>query len=89
MVKTIFCYLVPNLSYKGGVTVSAQRGPTIPDALSLLNTTWPSLMHGDGCDGDSHVSQKHSISTAFIYLSHSISCIFATTDLTFNNENVI
>ena len=29
MVKTIFCYLVPNLSYKGGVTVSAQRGPTI------------------------------------------------------------
>ena len=30
MMKTIFCYLVPNLSYKGGgVTVSAQRGPTI------------------------------------------------------------
>ena len=29
MVKTIFCYLVPNLSYKGGVTVSTQSGPTI------------------------------------------------------------
>ena len=30
MVKTIICYLVPNLSYKGGgVTVSAQCGLTI------------------------------------------------------------
>ena len=32
MVKTVFCYLVPNLSYKG-VTVSTQSGPTIEAAF--------------------------------------------------------
>ena len=42
MVKTIFCYLVSNLSYKGAVTVSTQSGPTIAHLLvndSLVGAT--------------------------------------------------
>ena len=57
-----------------------------PDALSHLIAIWSSCTTGEGCDGVSQVSQKHSTLAYLRPLSLTMSGSLASIDHTFNNE---
>jgi len=60
-----------------------------PDVLSHLIAVWPFCTRGEGCEGVSHVSQKHIVVACLRSLSHSMSGSLEVIDLAFYNEIII